>query len=669
MLTRIGNNVRTALTTMIFKKLTKLSSTSTNQTDIGQVINIMTNDLTRIEDLSFFAGFVVVSPIMCIIVVYFTCEYLNWAACVSGFAMICLFIAFQALMGVLFGRFRQRTTDITDERVNRMSELISAMKILKFYCWEEPFADVVDDIRRREIDALKRSYYLKGINLSFFYVTTRIMIFATFIAYVLMGNSLESEQVFVVMALYDAIRLPVTAFLPQAVGLAAETVVTVSRIQKILLMDEKSISKTDIPDQPKGSITLKKFSAKWTKDSTSENLIDLSLQIKPGDLVVVIGSVGAGKSCFLYALLDEIERTRGICSLAGTLSYAPQESWCFGGNVKQNILLSNAEDRTKFNKVVKVCGLERDLELFPEGERTFVGEKGYSLSGGQKARISLARAVYHDSDVYLLDDPLSAVDPKVANHIFNNCIFNYLRNRKKTVVLVTHQLQFLRKADKVMVLDKGKMIAFGSYSDLLSANFDFLSHLEADVKKMPIRRELSNSVKRKPSFKTVSFSESSLDDSLEDAPDEEPAPRVGDDIDEKRASGKFDTRVYIRYCLASRRPFLLLVSAVFTILAEALYRFNDFWLSAWTQKDMANNTKAALGAGSVVENDIHNVLIYTSLIVILFVVAFLRVYFIFLVCLISSINIHNSVFKTLLRAPIAFYESNSLGEFSPEQAQ
>lgn len=141
--------------------------------------------------------------------------------------------------------------------------------------------------------------------------------------------------------------------------------------------------------------------------------------MEPGQLVIVIGSVGSGKTCLLYLLLREIEHVSGSCTLSGSTSYAPQEAWCFGGSIKDNILMGSLFNELMYEEVIEVCGLRRDLQLFPDGDQTYVGEKGYTLSGGQKARVTLARAIYNQADVYLLDDPLSAVDPKVANHIFD----------------------------------------------------------------------------------------------------------------------------------------------------------------------------------------------------------------------------------------------------------
>ena len=661
MLQCVGNNVRTSLTIMLFKKVMKLSMSSLGETDVGQVVNIMANDLNRFEDLSWFLAYAIVGPVMCVIIVIVTYYYLNWQACIAGIISIVFFIALQGLMGALFNRFRRITAQITDKRVNKMSELITAMKIIKLYCWEDPFQEVIHAIRKEEMTTLTSTYYLKGINSSFFFIATRIMVFTAFITYVLTGNTLHPEAAFVILAMYDAIRISVTAHFPNAIGSGAESIIATARCQKILELDERKNVLREVQTGDRGSILCRNFHGKWTKSLLIENLIDITLDVRPGELLVVVGSVGAGKSCFLYSLLDEIEKISGTCLLSGTASYAPQESWCFGGSVKDNILLSSQFDPVKFNNVVKVCGLERDLELFPEAENTFVGEKGYSLSGGQKARISLARAVYHDSDVYLLDDPLSAVDPKVGNHIFSKCIKGFLQKQGRTVVLVTHQLQFLKEADKVLVLNEGKIVAFGSYAELLYSNFDFFSHLKSNDADGDVKKKKADvSIPRSISMKTKSFSES-IDEPI-DFLDEEPAIPNDNSREEQATIGAFDPRLYWKYIQASECYFLMFLSLFLSFFGQGLFQFTDVWLSAWTSKDESTNT-SAWGAPYITREENYNVLIYSVLIVVLFVVVFSRTTLTYFVCLKSSVNIHNSVFKSLLRAPISFYETNPLGEF------
>lgn len=414
---RIALNCRTSMTVLVYKKILRLSKSSFEKTSVGQILNILANDLNRFDELGHVMIYIVIAPLQSIIVMYIMWQYLGIAS-MGGLVILFLFIPFQGLMGRLFNLFRRKTTLITDKRIKLMGEIISAMKLIKVYCWEKPFADIIAEIRDREVQMMKWSCLLKGTNSALFFVATRIMLFASFMVYIFIGGQLRAEIVFVTMSLFNAIRLPVTQQFPNAVGLGAESLVACKRIQNILLLEEKPSNNLNKFDTELGSVKMDNYSGKWCKNLNTVNLKDISLRVKPGNLVVVIGSVGSGKTCLLHALLNEIESISGSCILNGRTSYAPQESWCFGGSIRDNIVLSDDFDTKRYDRVIEVCGLKRDLELFPEGDRTFVGEKGYTLSGGQKARVSLARAIYTKADVYLLDDPLSAVDPQVANHIF-----------------------------------------------------------------------------------------------------------------------------------------------------------------------------------------------------------------------------------------------------------
>lgn len=194
------------------------------------------------------------------------------------------------------------------------------------------------------------------------------------------------------------------------------------------------------------------------------SLPSLSLSVKARDLIMVIGRVGSGKSSLLLTILGELPIQSGRLQIKGKLAYAPQEAWIFPGTVRENILLGKAFKRDRYLEVIQVCSLKRDLDILIEGDATYVGDRGVSLSGGQRARINLARALYHEADIYVLDDPLSAVDAPVARHIFTHAIRTFLRG--KTVILATHQLQFLRFADKVLVLERDQSPLFGTVEQL-----------------------------------------------------------------------------------------------------------------------------------------------------------------------------------------------------------
>lgn len=203
---------------------------------------------------------------------------------------------------------------------------------------------------------------------------------------------------------------------------------------------------------------------------------NITLTIENNQLLSVIGPVGSGKSSLLNLLLTELPYKSGKLELVGNISYSSQEPWLFSGSVRQNILFAEKYDEERYLKIVDICALKSDFAQFPHGDKTLVGEKGKSLSGGQKARINLARCVYKIADIYLLDDPLSAVDANVGKHLYDNCIRGFLSD--KICVLVTHQLQYLKNSDKIIILKEGEIQVEGNYEDLQTSGMDFAKLLE-----------------------------------------------------------------------------------------------------------------------------------------------------------------------------------------------
>lgn len=227
-------------------------------------------------------------------------------------------------------------------------------------------------------------------------------------------------------------------------------------------------------NEEKGTVKLTKASASWSFDLPT--LTDINLHIKPGTLCVVIGQVGSGKSSLLQLLLNELQLNTGSVQVAGKVSFASQEPWLFVSTVKDNILFGDEFQKRRYWNVVKMCALEKDLEQLPYGDRTLISERGVSLSGGQRARINLARAVYRDADVYLMDDPLSAVDAHVGKHLFEQCILKYLKG--KTRILTTHQVQFLKQADLVVVMNNGRIQKVGTFDDLSEKELEHIKREE-----------------------------------------------------------------------------------------------------------------------------------------------------------------------------------------------
>ncbi|KOX67236.1 hypothetical protein WN51_00061, partial [Melipona quadrifasciata] len=244
------------------------------------------------------------------------------------------------------------------------------------------------------------------------------------------------------------------------------------------------------------------LTAKWEPNQIENTLENVNVEIEKGKMYAIIGMVGAGKSSLLSAVLGEINVTGGHVRVNGSLSYAGQEAWVFGSTVRQNILFGQPYDRHRYQKVVKACSLQRDFKQFPQGDQTIVGERGSSLSGGQKARINLARSLYRQADIYLLDDPLSAVDTHVSKHLFEECMRRYLAG--KTRILATHQLQYVKNVDTIILIEQGKVTVFSHFQDLLNQRPEYAELLAAEsessedssLEKSSMKRQFSTSSTR-----------------------------------------------------------------------------------------------------------------------------------------------------------------------------
>jgi len=368
---------------------------------------------------------------------------------------------------------------------------------------------------------------------------------------------------------YNILQLSMAIFYPQAVQLAAETKVSLKRLENFLLLDEMQSSNKrttkDVKKDQKYGVYIRNGSAKWIPDPITDTLINISLCVKPGRLCALIGPVGSGKSSLLQMILGELPVSNGSCIIGGDIAYSSQEPWLFVGTVRQNILFGQLYNAHRYKEVIRVCALERDLELFPHGDKTIIGERGVSLSGGQRARISLARAVYHSADVYLLDDPLSAVDTHVGKHLFVECISKFLAN--KTRILVTHQLQYLHDADLIVILNNGKIETLGSYKDLVSSETNFARLLTAGDE------ETENKTAAMKLNTPVSVTQPSVEDDNEAEEADENAELI--------AKGKLKASLYLKYFRSGASPLILFLLILILITGQMASSGADYWVTYW----------------------------------------------------------------------------------------
>lgn len=451
--------------------------------------------------------------------------------------------------------YRLRIALKTDERVRTMSEIITGIQVIKMYNWEKPFIKLIDIIRRKEVALIKVANYLDGLTNSFAYFIDRTAIFLCILTYVLTGNAPQAQYVFVVSSLYEMLMGAISFYLPDAVSDFLKAKVSAKRIENFLNLEEIKYAIKPL----KGiGVQMIDVSAKWLESSVTDTLCDINFEAKSNETIAVIGPIGSGKSSLLQVCLSEIPILKGNVAIGGTIAYANQEPWLFGATIKQNILFGQHFENNKYNKVLEVCALEEDIRQFPHGDNTVVGERGIMLSGGQKARIGLARAVYKDADIYLLDDPLSAVDASVGKQVFNNCIIGYLKN--KCTILVTHQVQYLALVNKIYLIQDGTVAASGSYQELQSSGKHFAKLLH--------NSEKSEQTDNLTHF--IDFSKHIDNDKAVQAEEKE-----------AKSSGGVARDVYSTYIRAGGTFFTYFITLLLFILTEAFATGSDYFLSFW----------------------------------------------------------------------------------------
>ena len=438
---------------------------------------------------------------------------------------------------------------------------------------------------------------------------------------------------------------------------------------------EKTVKKSKISDQNKKA-NGKPVGKEVKGDEKSVNILkNIDFKCKPGELVIVVGAVGCSKTSLLQAILSELQIKEGHITVNGRLAYAPQDAWIFGGTIRENILFDSEFDETRYNEVLRVCALERDLSLFEDGDRTLIGEKGISLSGGQKARIGLARALYFNAEILLLDDPLSAVDAHVSKHIFKQAISEYLKS--KTVLLCTHQLNYVKYADKVLFLKNGEQVFFESTEELTRR---LINEPEGEFAKFigsSLGEESSDAGSRRSSLSTESISCGDEEDKQNQKKEIEKMVKEKR-IKDEDAKLSFLYKSYLSYFkygrIALTGPLLILVFGLAQLNATSL----DYFLKLWTDSiavsssnnflNMTDNSTALLLPASTTEissfrkfivND--GVYVYLTLIVCFFVLGMARVMSLAMFCMRVSVKIHKSLFDRIVRANMKFFYTNPVG--------
>lgn len=653
--------MRVACCSLIYRKSLKLSQTSLAQTTIGQIVNLLSNDVSKFDQHFVVCHYCIVTPIHAIVGTYLLYMIIGPAA-FAGISFLILFVPLQLFLGNRTSVLRLRTALRTDERVRLMNEILCGIKVIKMYTWEKPFAKLIAYVRRYEIKSIRAQLLMQSVVLSLEMFTTRTSVFISILVFIFSGNKITAETAFAITAIYNLLRPIITVLYSESIMSLAEVHISLTRIQKFMSYEELPQKRFDVVangnchkngkiallsedeeieletkcENP--SIILRSVKANWIVDSNENTLSDVHLNIERNQLIAVIGPVGSGKSSLLNVLLKELPISSGHMDLQGQVSYASQEPWLFSASVRQNILFGDAYDETRYKAVVKACALRSDLEMFPFGDRTIIGEKGSSLSGGQRARINLARAVYKRADIYLLDDPLSAVDTKVGKQLFEECITRFLNNKIR--ILITHQLQYLKEADRILIFKEGKIIEEGTYQLLRTSGLDFAKLLE----------EFQSGEEEEEKRKIKSRQNSELSLNCYDIDDDGPELQ-----DEVAASGSIKAETYLQYFKAGGSYFVMFLVALAFIAVQGIGNCSDYFVAYWVNKE-----QDALKANETINRDTI-IYAYSGIILATIALSLGQGFFYFSFMMKASVNLHDYIFRRISYAVMRFFDINPTG--------
>ncbi|WCJ39572.1 ABC transporter C family member 8 [Euphorbia peplus] len=467
-----GMRMRSALMVAIYRKQLRLSSLGRRRHSTGEVVNYISVDAYRMGEFPWWFH-----TTWCLILQLFLSIIILFGVVGVGalIGLIPLFIC--GLLNLPFARIMQKCQSefmvAQDERLRATSEILNSMKIIKLQSWEEKFKSFIELRRDKEFKWLTDYQFIKTYGTLLYWFSPTIISSVIFFGCALLRSTpLDASTIFTVLATLRCMAEPVRT-IPEALSIMIQVKVSFDRINNFLLEDE--LNGSNLPTLPSRSsdesVSIQGGNFSWDPEVKISTLKEVNLDVKQGQKIAVCGPVGAGKSSLLYAILREIPKTSGMVNVFGSVAYVSQTSWIQSGTVRDNILFGKPMDKAKYETAIKASALDKDINSFKHGDLTEIGQRGLNMSGGQKQRIQLARAVYDDADIYLLDDPFSAVDAHTAALLFNDCVKAALGN--KTVILVTHQVEFLSSVDRILVMEGGKITQSGSYDGLLMAGTAF----------------------------------------------------------------------------------------------------------------------------------------------------------------------------------------------------
>ncbi|KAF9423916.1 Canalicular multispecific organic anion transporter 2 [Podila epigama] len=689
----MGIEVRTALIAMIYRKSLKLSSAAKQKSTAGEISNHMSVDAERwLDGMPFFAMFLSIPYELCICL-WMLYNQIGWSVFV-GLATIFALLPIQGVIGKLFTKAKSLKLEAMDERIRLMNEILSGIKIVKLYGWEDSFRERVALFRSRELSKLKtigRAFAFMSIMFSsmpLFVALVSFAVYATVGGPNFTPGDMSPQKVFVSISLFSMLNHPI-GMLSHIIALTISVRVASTRIQKFLLAEEILESATEsvkaLPEDPsvpmveikdavfawetegpeveteKDRKAREKMEEKKQKQLEKEaikagkpipekpvpveknygpTLTNIDLTIARGNLTAVVGRVGQGKTSLLNAIIGDMYKRQGSVKVYGRMAYVAQQAWIINATLKENILFGNAFDQAKYDHILMACGLLPDIEMLPAGDMTEIGER--------------------DADLYLLDDPLSAVDAHVDQHLWHHLIGPNGLLKDKTRVLVTHAIHHLEQSDQIVLIKDGQISETGKYEELMGAQHGFYQLIkDYSVNEGKKRKEKKSNVAGVGAGTENADTSSDVDDDATQDGDDKDAKTVAvhkkDDkaelvAEEQMVLGSVSWDVYKIYCRAASYKYSIMAVLLF-VGGQACQIGTNLWLKYWTTPESSGKHPVGLLLG-----------VYALLIISYMIVTVIVSYVVMVLAAIrASTRLHENLLSTMLRLPMSFFDTTPLG--------
>lgn len=703
-----GMNVKSATVNMLYRKSLSLSHAARSRRTTGEIVNLMSIDCEKLLQCSmtipvtFLGATQIIGSLVSLI-------FLLGPVALIGILFMLLLLPVQILNTRVTSGLRKKIIRITDQRVKLISEILKGIRAVKLFAWEKPFGSMVNKVRSREVRQYKLINLVRTVFQTVTFaapVTTSVL---TFGAYAIMhgGSSLHPSIVFPALGLFRAMRMPLNTIV-NGINLAVEGKISLDRLETFFLEEElendvEPISSSegvsleivdghfewDI-DIPSGSLrdmhskkgsqsVVKRFSSlihqmkhqglqglssadviqlqedfdmnEQQTAAISYGLTNINLRVTRGDLVMIIGAIGAGKSSLLSGIIGDMKRVSGVVRMAThgqKLAYCAQNSWILNATLQNNILFGKTYEFDKYERVLDVCAIRHDLGMLPAGDQTEIGERGINVSGGQRQRVAIARAVYSDSDIYLFDDVLSAVDAHIGRHLFEECINGYLKG--KTRLLVTHQLHWLPYADHIVVMNEGMIVEQGSYEELMQDSEGVMASLMREHTAIDTAFSLENNGTADINTVELSAPMEHNASSLE-SEDRSKTKENGRLMQkEERLTGAVSLRTAWDYIMHMGGTPGIVMGVILTtfFIGELTLAGTDWFLSQWSAEAFNFSLFGYL-------------IMYAMLAVIASTLVLGRNLLFTIAGLEASRNLHIHMFDSVMHAPMSFFDTTPLG--------